>query len=87
MSQTLFDYYTSVPGFYQPLLHAITLSNTVITALAVWIIVVHSPPSMVVYKWFLLNLAVSHSHITRMHKCLVLVETNEYELLCWCECS
>lgn len=50
--------YTSIPAFYYPLLHVITLSNTLTTALSVWVIVVHSPPSMAVYKWFLLNAAV-----------------------------
>ena len=51
--------YSSVPTFYEPLLHAITVSNTLVTIISVWVIVWHSPPSMAVYKWFLLNVAVS----------------------------
>jgi len=48
-----------VPDYYHPLLHTITASNTMVTALSVWLIVAHSPPSMATYKWFLLNLSLS----------------------------
>lgn len=50
---------TSLPPFYYPLLHPISVVNTLVTVLAVWVIVRHSPSSMAVYKWFLLNVALS----------------------------
>jgi Serpentine type 7TM GPCR chemoreceptor Srh len=48
-----------LPTFYHPLLHTISVSNTLVTTVSVWVIVRHSPPSMAVYKWFLLNVALA----------------------------
>lgn len=50
--------YTRLPAFYKPLLNTISATNTLVTVVAVWAIVAYSPPTMAVYKWFLLNLAV-----------------------------
>lgn len=50
---------TFIPPFYYPLLYTISLLNAMVTALSVWVIVRHSPPSMAVYRWFLLNVALS----------------------------
>lgn len=48
----------SVPLFYSPLMYTITVMNTLVTIVTVWVIIRHSPPSMATYKWFLLNIAI-----------------------------
>jgi len=52
----------SAESLYQQIMHFNSTLNTIATAVAVWLIVCQSPDSMRVYKWYLLNLTVTHCY-------------------------
>jgi len=47
-----------------PAMHALSVMNTFVTALVMYMLLMKTPPEMGVYRWFLLNVTVGLFEVT-----------------------